>query len=62
VEDVMDAIGDLPPIEDGDYHSSHRLHSVKKLNPRYKVVARQIENYEVKQIELQIQKRKHIYI
>lgn len=34
---VKDAIGDLPPIEDGEFHPQDRLHFARKLSPKNKI-------------------------
>ena len=39
---VRDAIGDLPPVEDGECHPSDSLHCAKKLNPHYKEIIRHV--------------------
>jgi len=39
---VRDAIGDLPPVNDGECHPSDPLHCAKKLNPRYKEIIKHV--------------------
>ncbi|MGC9107357.1 MAG: DNA cytosine methyltransferase, partial [Infirmifilum sp.] len=39
---VRDAVGDLPPVEDGECNPSDPLHCAKKLNPRYKEIIRRV--------------------
>ena len=39
---VRDAIGDLPPVKDGECHPSDPLHCAKKLNPRYKEIIKHV--------------------
>ncbi len=34
---VMDAIGELPPINDGEFHPKDRLHFARKLSPKNKL-------------------------
>jgi len=39
---VRDAIGDLPPVNDGECHPSVPLHCARKLNPRYKEIIKHV--------------------
>lgn len=39
---VREAIGDLPPVSDGECHPSDPLHCAKKLNPRYKEIIKRV--------------------
>jgi DNA (cytosine-5)-methyltransferase 1 len=39
---VRDAIGDLPPVSDGECHPSDPLHCAKELNPKHKEIIKHV--------------------